>query len=336
MIPHNRPSLGTEEEGAAIRVIQSGWLAQGNEVKAFEDELCRFLGLADGHAVAVSSGTAALYLSLWALGASGKRVALPSYVCAALRNAVAMARATECLIDNATESPNMDLKVIEHSGADLAIVPHTFGIPAAVAKLAATLPVIEDCAQSLGASMDGVPTGLTGRLGVFSFYATKLMTTGGQGGAVVSKDKALIDTIRDYREFDCRKDSKLRFNFQMTDLQAAIGGAQLLKLPAFLKRRSEIYEFYKNSGLGLIDGTGNIQPVRYRAVLRTESPRTVIEQLAARGIKAIVPLEDWELLGERSRFPNAHALTQCTVSLPAYPSLTDEELGSVVAGVLNR
>ena len=98
------------------------------------------------------------------------------------------------------------------------------------------IDVIEDCAQSLGASIDNKKTGIIGKVGIFSFYTTKLMTSGGQGGMFVSKDKNLVDKVRDYREFDCRRDKKHRFNFQMTDLQASIGRVQLKQLPLFLER----------------------------------------------------------------------------------------------------
>ena len=90
MINHNQLSLSSDEKLAAARVLASGWLAQGSEVAAFERELCRFFGIPDGHALVVSSGSAALYLALWVLDAKDARVGIPVYSCAALRNAAAM------------------------------------------------------------------------------------------------------------------------------------------------------------------------------------------------------------------------------------------------------
>ena len=81
MIPHNRPTLGKEEEDAALRVIRRGWLAQGEEVEKFENEFCNFIGLPNGHAVALSSGTSSLYLALNILNAENKKILYPSYVC---------------------------------------------------------------------------------------------------------------------------------------------------------------------------------------------------------------------------------------------------------------
>lgn len=318
MIPHNRPTLGAAEEAAATAVLRSGWVAQGPEVEAFENELCASVGLPEGRAVAVSSGTAALFLALEVLGARGKSVAFPVYACSALRNAAAMAGAKERLIDCAPGSPNADAAKAD---APFAILPHMFGIPCDLKK--AKGAVVEDCAQSIGGKISGT-------VAIFSFYATKLVTSGGQGGMLASKDAALIEAARDYRLFDGRKDRKTRFNLQMTDLQAAVGRAQLKRLPEFLKRREEIFQRYKKAGLDLLDAEC---AVRYRAVLKTDKPAKVIEALAAASIKAIVPIEDWELLGEPKSFPNAAALSRSTVSLPCYPSLTNEDADAVIAAV---
>lgn len=333
LLPHNKPTLGKEEEQAAIRVIRSGWIAEGKEVESFEGEFCEFLGLPAGHAVALSSGTAALFMALWVLGAKGKRTAYPVYACSALRNAVALAGGEEVVIDTAPDSPNMDLSVLKKTGAHIAVIPHMFGIPADISGLDG-IDVIEDCAQSLGAIAKGVKTGLNGRAGIYSFYATKLITSGGNGGMFVSKDKALSDAVRDYREFDQRRDDKRRFNFQMTDLQAAIGREQLKKLPWFLARREEIFSIYKDAGLKLLDSLDtNFIPVRYRAVLLTPLPRKIIDSLSKVGVKAIVPVEDWELLGETEKYPSALRLTKETVSLPLYPSLDNVDIKKIIAAV---
>ena len=334
IIPHNKPTLEREEEEAAVRVIRSGWVAQAAEVDAFENSFCQYLGLPDGHAVALSSGTAALYLALWALDAGKKKVAYPVYACAALRNAVYMVGGEHVPLDIASGSPNIDLNALKKCGSDVAIVPHMFGIPVDIAGLKG-IEVIEDCAQSLGAEVRGTKVGLHGRLGIYSFYATKLMTSGGQGGMLVSTDNALVDAVRDYRRFDQRRDKKKRFNFQMTDLQAAIGHEQLRKLPYFLERRSEIFDIYKSAGLKVLDigGTeddGHLVPVRYRSVMLTDSPGKIIDLLDGSGIKAIIPIEDWELLDHSDAFSSALKLTRNTVSLPTYPLLSNEDADRIL------
>jgi perosamine synthetase len=330
MIPHNRPSLGIEEQRAAQRVLDSGWIAQGREVEAFENEICAFLGLPHGHAVAVSSGTAALFLALKALDVAGSYVGCPVYACSALTNAIALAGAKPVLIDSAAGSPNIDAAALLRSKVQTAIVPHIFGFPVDLAELDG-IRIIEDAAQAFGASIRGAQVGIQGDIGIFSFYATKIITTGGQGGMLVSRDRDIIDFLRNYREFDCRPDRMPRFNFQLTDLQAAIGRAQLAKCNAFLQRRDEIFDCYKNLGLPLLDAGGTeTRCVRFRSVVTTPRPRELIERLARGGITAITPVEDWELLGPAEQFPNAAALARSTVSLPTYPALSREDQDQII------
>jgi len=122
----------------------------------------------------------------------------------------------------------------------------------------------------------------------------------------------------------------------MTDLQAAIGREQLKKLPWFLARREEIFYIYKDAGLELLDSLDtNFIPVRYRAILLTPSSRKIMDSLSKIGVKAIVPVEDWELLGHKDLFPNAYKLTKSTVSLPIYPSLKESEIDLITQGVRN-
>jgi perosamine synthetase len=336
MIPHNRPTLGLDEQRAADRVLASGWIAQGREVEAFENELCGYLGLPEGHAVAVSSGTAALFLALWILDAQGSTVACPVYACSALVNAIRLAGADPHFVDTAADSPNIDPSKLARATAGFSIIAHMFGMPVDISAVTKSgVVVIEDCAQALGASFAGAPVGVSGHVGIFSFYATKMMTSGGEGGMLVARDRGLADAARDYRQFDGRHDRKPRFNFQMTDLQAAIGRVQLRKLPGFVTRRGEIFARYRDAGFDLLDEKSHGVPVRYRSIVRTESPRAIIDKLAQYDIKAIVPVEDWELLGAAEQYPNATALTRTTVSLPTYPLLSDEELSRIL-DVLNE
>lgn len=335
MIPHNRPTLGPLEAAAAQRVIESGWLAQGPEVAAFEREMCHYLGLPEGHAVALSSGTAALFTALWALGAKDRRIAIPSYSCAALSNAVIMAGGIPVHIDVACGSAGIDLAEVATRDADIVVVAHMFGIPLRCSPRELSTPVIEDCAQSLGARIDGQPVGLQGAIGIFSFYATKMITSGGQGGMLVSRDRALVDAVRDYREFDSRHDCRPRFNFQMTDLQAAIGRTQLQQLESFLTLRAANSARYEEAGLPLWPqqlGSG-ITPCHYRAILRVNEPERLIAELKQAGIRSIIPIEDWELLGCPESLTNALALTRSTVSLPVHPLLTRGEIDRIIGAV---
>ncbi|MBL76989.1 MAG: hypothetical protein CL763_08730 [Chloroflexi bacterium] len=336
MIPHNLPSLDKEEEIAALRVLNSKQLSQDQEVKAFEDEFCSFLGLPPGHAVALSNGTSSLYLALKVLNPHEKKILFPGYVCSALRHAVSMAGGIEKIVDTSKNSPNLDMNTLSKNEHDISIVPHMYGIPILIEKNNSLL--IEDCCQALGAKINKKMVGLHGDVGIFSFYATKLMTSGGQGGMFVSTNKEYVDSVRDYREFDLRNDTKIRFNFKMTDLQAAIGRSQLKKLPSFLKRREEIFQYYKKSGLDLLDVDekyhGILEPVRYRAIMKTDNPIKIINSLESKGVKAIVPTEDWELLDDWNKIPNSLELSHQTVSLPIYPSLTNEQIDTILSAVI--
>lgn len=334
MIPHNRPTLEKEEEQAAARVVRSGWLAQGKEVEAFEAEFAAYHGLGGEHAVALSSGTAALFVALHALGARDRKVAHPVYVCSAVRHAIRLAGGTPMAIDNAPDSAHADARAMAVSAPDLAILVHMYGMPADPAPLG-RIPFLEDCAQALGAISGGRPVGLAGQAGIFSFYATKLITSGGQGGMLLAKDAALAAAFRDYRQFDQRRDSADRFNFQMTDLQAAIGRVQLGKLPGFLERRQAIFAAYRERGLELLGAApaAGTSPARYRAVLKTSRPDAVIASLKAAGISAIVPVEDWELLGPPPDYPHAAALARASVSLPIYPTLSPRDRDAILAAL---
>lgn len=338
MISHNKPTLGLEEEEAAIRVIRSGWVAKGEEVKSFENEFCNFVGLPKGHAVAVSNGTAALYLAVLALDGSGKKIASPGYVCSALRHAVDMSKGENVLIDTEYDSPNIDLKTVYYKNIPIAIIPHTYGIPINLSNLKKIM-VIEDCSHALGAKINGKSVGLQGELGIMSLAATKMITSGGSGGMLVSKNKQLIEKIIDYIEYDMKKDDNKRFNFQMNDLQAAIGREQLRKLPDFLTRREEIFQKYKIAGLDLLDispvDAQTIQPVRFRAVLKTKKQFETIKLLKEHDITSRVLNDEWLISQNPKQFPNSFSMVQNSVSLPIYPSLSDEDVEKIISVLVN-
>ncbi len=332
-IPHNRPTLGKKEEETALQVLRSGWVAQGKAVAAFENEMCHFLGLQEGCAVAVSSGSAALYLALWALGADGKKIAYPSHSCTALRNATFLVGGESVVVDSLNTSPNMDLEKLSNEKIDIAVIPHMYGLPIDLSTIPSSIKVIEDCAQALGAAVNGVAAGIQGDIGVFSFYATKLITSGGQGGMIVSKDSSITELIRDFLKFDQRADSKIRFNFQMTDLQAAIGHVQLKQFPRFLIRRQEIFQQYTSANLPLLQSEYPSQQVHFRALLETSKQGELINALEKQFISAAIPLKDEHLLGSPSSYPNAYRWTQQLVSLPIYPTLSDQDIHRIINAV---
>ncbi len=337
MIPHNKPTLGIEEESAALRVIRSGWIAEGPEVKSFENDFCKFIGIPEGYAIAVSNGTAALYLSLLSLNTNKKNISFPSYTCSVLRNTVNLVGAKETILDISPNFPNVNPNNISKFDSDISIIPHMYGIPADLTSLNSTT-IIEDCAQSLGAKIHDKYVGLFGKLGIFSFHATKLITSGGQGGMIISKNKTLLNEIKNLREYG-KQDKTLRLNFQMTDIQAAIGREQLKKLPAFLKRRSEIFEMYCEAGLDLLDVESSkkhfIKPVRFRAIMRTKNPKKIVKILDSHKIRSTILIDSTDLLGNPDDFPNAKKLSEETVSLPIFPSLSDDDTQKIISIIKN-
>jgi len=211
-------------------------------------------------------------------------------------------------------------------------------MPADIDKFTSlNIPIIEDCAQAIGAEINGKKVGTFGRVAIFSFYASKLLTTG-YGGMVFSKDKNIINKARDYREFDCRQEYYPRFNFLMTDFQAAVGRAQLKKLKSFLNRRSKIaVEYYKALSKEKVwpSKSASIKKsIFYRFIVRDSQPETLKIFMEKKGIKTIIPIESYELLhrylGENPQdFPVSEQIAKTTLSLPIYPSLSSVEVKKI-------
>src|SRR5437764_1320783 len=219
MIPHSRPSITDDDAERVARVVRSGQLAQGPEVAALERELAARLGVQD--AAAVASGSAALELALGALGVgAGDEVLIASYVCDALYHAVRRVGATPVLVDADAATLSLSAKdalARRTSRTRAVIVPHAFGLAADLEPFQALeVPVIEDCAQALGAELDdGRLAGSRGALAVCSFYATKMIAAG-EGGAVAGP-AALIARVREARDYDERATLAPRTNAKLTD-----------------------------------------------------------------------------------------------------------------------
>ena len=123
----------------------------------------------------------------------------------------------------------------------------------------------------------------------------------------------------------------------MTEVQAAIGNSQLKKLPSFLRKREKIFNYYKKAGINLLDikqeDKGNIFPVRYRAIMATNKQKKIIKFLRRKNINSIIPLENWELLGNSTNHPNSLKMTKETISLPIYPSLKKKEQDFIIKNI---
>ena len=250
------PDVSQREEEALVRAVRSGWIAPlGPEVDAFEAELAAFTGR--DCAVALSSGSAALHLGLLQLGAGPETVVLTSTMTfAATANAVTYTGATPVFVDS-DDTGNIDPQLLAEAledqvrrGADVAaIVPVDLigkvADHAAIAEVAATrdVPVLVDAAESLGARRAGRAAGQDGRASIVSFNGNKIMTTSG-GGALLCDDPDLAARTR-YLATQARQavahyeHVDIGYNYRMSNLLAALGRAQLERLPAMLERRRE-------------------------------------------------------------------------------------------------
>jgi dTDP-4-amino-4,6-dideoxygalactose transaminase len=321
-IPHSKPTIGSAEIVAVQRVLESGQIAQGREVAAFEEACAATVGRK--HAVAVNSGTAALHLALIGMGvSSGDTVAIPSYACAALAQAIAWQNATPMLCDIGDDY-NLDPAHVPDSVVGV-IVPHLFG---ATAGLPRNPSVIEDLAHSIGG-----PTGNGSILAIASFYATKMMTTG-EGGMLLTDDEGLAELARDLRDYDNRDDFQVRRAYKMTDFQAAMGRVQLKRLPEFIERRAVIAAHYDKclAGLPVLRPRLN-DSVHFRYVIATPERERLVAWLEARGIGAGRPVyrpAHHTLGGECPRSDRAH---NENLSLPIYPELTTAETSIVIRSI---
>lgn len=343
MISHNKPWLGKEEVAALDKVINSGWIIAGSQVKRFEGKLSKMHDLR--FAVALNSGTAAIHVSLLALGiGKGDEVILPSYTPSDLLNAINYTGANPVIVDIEKNSFNIDPKQVAkkiNKKTKAIIVPHMLGESARIDALEKFgIPIINDSAQALGSIYKQKPVASYGDLVVLSFYATKMATTG-QGGMVLTNNKKYYSFIKDMIDYNGRDNYKIRFNYPLTDIAASLGNIQIGKLDMFLKRRREIGAKYQKALMGkhvlFSPNEGDTDSNYYRFVLKFENKNTRTEAkklFEKNGISTIVPINDYELLHnclglDKKNFPNAQNLASVTLSIPIYPSLTESEIGRV-------
>lgn len=342
-IPHSKPCIGGKEKKAILAVLESNQIAQGPKVNEFEEKFAHFFGMSKG--VSTSNGTTALHLALLALGIKeNDEIIIPSYVCTSLLNAIHYVRAIPKIVDIDPRNFNIDPASIREnltSKTKAIIVVHLFGFPAdmnPILKLG--FPIIEDCAQSTGARYHGKLTGTIGDLSIFSFYATKVITTG-EGGMILAKSKELIKKIRDIRDYDSKEDYRLRFNYKMTDLQAAMGIVQLEKLPGFIRRRMEIKNCYDRAfsqwGLASKPTDPKHKPVYYRYILCLKKGLPRFEkQLQSKGVICSKPVEKplhRYLNLNPKNYPGTEEVFKRAISIPFYPALTSAEIEKVITVV---
>lgn len=338
-IPHVRLTLGSMEIKAISRVVESGHLAMGDLAETLGQSMARVSNQKYG--AVVSSGTAALHISLLVLGIkAGDEVILPAYSCQALLNAVHQVGAIARLADIDLSTYNIDPEAVKQQINDRTkalIVPHMFGLMAEMpALIKLGVPIIEDCAMGLGASWQGRPAGSFGTLAVFSFYATKMITCG-EGGAVTTSDVQLMTNIRDLREYDRKREYRLRYNYKLSDLNAALALSQLNRLKIFVNRREFLARRYSGALQGI---TGFVLPsipgghrhAFARYIIRTTNGDNLRAYLKENGVEAGrgVAFGLRDLIRSDNHYPNSTVALEQVVSLPIYPTLTTAEQDRVI------
>jgi dTDP-4-amino-4,6-dideoxygalactose transaminase len=366
-LPLARPSFHQGDLDAVRGVLESGWWTTGPKVGEFEREVVRYLeGSEKLYAVALNSCTAGLHLSLLASGiGKGDEVIVPTWTFAATAQVVEWVGATPVFCDVEEDSLNISLENAESlvTQRTKAIIPvHMAGYPCdmdAMATFATRygIRVIEDAAHAIGTRFKGRKIGSFSDLTVFSFYATKNLAMG-EGGLVVSKDGDLIESIRKLSYFNINKEAFKRysktgswfydvegvgFKYNMDSIHAALGLAQLKRLDAMNARRREIAGAYRDglhSGIGFTEDSFEHYHTYHLFIIKIPvdimERNALIEELKRRNIGSgvhFIPLHLHSHYRERYRdrkFPVADRLFPMVLSIPLFPSMTDDDVQYVI------
>ncbi|HNR96135.1 MAG TPA: DegT/DnrJ/EryC1/StrS family aminotransferase [Anaerolineae bacterium] len=355
MISISAPMLGQEEKQAILQVIDSGQLAQGKRVKAFEEAFAAVCGVK--HAVATSSGTTALHAAVLAHGIGpGDEVITTPFTFIASANAAVFTGARPVFVDIDERSYNIDPCRIEAAitPRTKAILPvHLFGNPCDMDAIMAIakkhgLIVIEDACQAHGATVQGRKVGSFGT-GCFSFYPTKNITTA-EGGIVTTNDDVIADRLRLIRSHGQREryyHESIGYNFRMTEIQAAIGLAQLEKLASFTRARQEHARYLSERLQGVVTPTfaPGLEHVFHQYTIRVPDAErdALAEHLHEKGIGTMiyypVPVHRQKVyldMGYNDHLPVAEQASREVLSLPVHPALTIADLDRIIQGVNSR
>ena len=375
MIPIAKPMLGEEEKRAVLEVLDSGMLAQGKKVAEFERQFAACIGVK--HAIATSNGTTALHAALLAHGIGpGDEIITTPFSFTATANAIRMAGAEPVFVDIDEKTFNINPDLIEKviTPKTKAILPvHLFGQSCEMEKISALckkhqLILIEDAAQAHGAEYQGnsaetqvKKVGSFGT-GCFSFYATKNMTTG-EGGMITTNDDVLATQLRKLISHGSERKyfhDTLGYNYRMTDIAAAIGIAQLKKLPEYTKKRKEnaaYFTAYLKNVPGIVTPQASSDHLKVSAfhvfptshvfhqyTLRvtpafSKTRDELLTYLDSQGIGSAVfyplPIHKQKAYAAYAHlsFPVAEKAAQEVLSLPVHPALTQEDLSCIIQAV---
>jgi perosamine synthetase len=341
-----------EMKTAALSALQNERCVLGESVLKFEEEFARFCGTK--YAVSTASGTSALTLSLIALGVRNHEVVTTPASFVASANAIIHAGGKPEFADISPETCTIDAAKVRSSLTDKtkAILPvHLYGYPAAMAELSEianerNVAILEDACQAHGASYNGKKAGSMGTAGCFSFYPSKNMTVGGDGGMTVTNDDQIAENVRSLRDCGRIKGTKythglLGYTERLNTIQAAIGRIQLRRLDSWNEKRRDIASKYDNllSDLDEVTtpplGDQAIRPVHHLYVIRCGERDQLRTSLERAGIETGIHYTDpihlqpiyREMFGySGGEFPESEALCRNVLSIPMYPGLTMDEV----------
>ena len=363
-IPVNTPLLDGNEEKYLVECIRTGWISsEGPFVKRFEEQFASSVGRTYG--IAVCNGTVALEAAVAALGlGAGDEVIMPTFTIISCAAAVVRAGAVPVLVDCDPDTWNMDVTQIESrltSRTRAIMVVHIFGLPVDMEPLLELaerhdLRIIEDAAEMHGQTCRGAPCGSFGELSTFSFYPNKHVTTG-EGGMIVTDDPVLAEKCRGLRNLCFKTEQRfvhddLGWNFRMTNLQAAVGLAQLERLDEFVARKRRMGVLYSRlladvKGIQLpipeTDYAQNIYWV-YGMVLDDDvsfDARDAMARLGDMGIGSrpfFWPMHEQPVLRKMGLFadeqyPVAERIARRGFYIPSGIALTEEQISSAATAV---
>jgi len=365
MIPITKPYMDEAEAQAAYDVIMSGWVVQGPKVAAFEKDFSNYVGCK--HAIAVSSCTTALHLSLIVAGIKrGDEVICPSMSFIATANAIVYTGATPVFAEVKPFSYNLDINDVEKRITERTkaiILVHQIGIPADIDAFNTLcqkyrIVLIEDAACALGTEYKGKKIGTHSELVCFSFHPRKVITTG-DGGMICTNQKAFAERCRTLRQHSMslspsdrhnnvvsEKYNEIGYNYRMTDIQAAVGIEQLKKMDDILRLRRDIatqynFEFKKINWLRIQEEDIHSNYQSYSLYLTPDAPLRrdeFITYLYSKGIIAkkgiMTAHSEYAYNNNTSKLPITEDLTNNSVLIPIYPGLTNSEAEYIIQSIV--
>lgn len=364
-IPLSSPDITEAEIEAVTAVLRTSRLSLGPQMEAFEEAMASYIGTS--HAVAVSSGTAGLHLCIKALGiGEGDEVIVPSFTFIAAANAIRYERAKPIFVDIDAESLNMSPASIEQAittKTRAILVVHTFGRPAEMAAIMDIanrhhLLVIEDACEAIGATYQGRMAGSFGDAAVFAFYPNKQITTG-EGGMVVTQRPELAAHIRAlrnqgrYDSADWLQHAELGYNYRLSEINCALGLAQLKRIEPILQQRERVARQYQHS---LTEISGLILPatdvlntriswfvyvVRLDVTFTEEDRDSIIITLTEAGIgcgRYFAPIHlqpSYAAWRNSTALPVTEAQASRTIALPFFNRISEDEIAQVTDTLRN-